>query len=156
MKINNLFNSMHDYYNVLPIFTATLFFVGTQAFLKNSFSKDDDFLTTTTFFALGFSLIAILNFLYFYNQKSLNYKKEKVLYPLVAGILFFFGNLLWVFSISKKTPLSIIRVVMSGFETFLLILVGYVLFSTTLHWKQIVGILLVFFGIYIIGNGNAK
>ena len=45
---------------------------------------------------------------------------------------------------------------MSGFETFLLILVGYVLFSTTLHWKQITGILLVFLGIYIIGNGNAK
>ena len=156
MKINNLFNSMHDYYNALPIFIATLFFVGTQAFLKNSFSKDDDFLTTTTFFALGFSLIAILSFLYFYNKKSLNYKKEKVLYPLVAGILFFFGNLLWVFSISKKTPLSIIRVVMSGFETFLLILVGYILFSTTLQWKQIVGILLVFFVIYIMVNGNAK
>lgn len=156
MKINNLFNSIHNYYNALPIFTATLFFVGTQIFLKNSFSKDDDFLTTMTFFGLGFSLIAILSFLYFYSKKSLNYKKEKVLYPLLAGILFFFGNLLWVFSISKKTPLSIIRVVMSGFETFLLILVGYVLFSTTLHWKQIVGILLVFFGIYIIGNSNAK
>lgn len=156
MKMNNLFNSIHNYYNALPIFIATIFFVGTQIFLKNSFSKDDDFLTTTTFFALGFSLIAVLSFFYLYNQNSLNYKTEKVLYPLVAGILFFFGNLLWVFSISKKTPLSIIRVVMSGFETFLLILVGYVLFSTTLHWKQITGILLVFLGIYIIGNGNAK
>ena len=156
MKMNNLFNSIHNYYNALPIFIATLFFVGTQIFLKNSFSKDNDFLTTTTFFALGFSLIAVLSFFYLYNQNSLNYKTEKVLYPLVAGILFFFGNLLWVFSISKKTPLSIIRVVMSGFETFLLILVGYVLFSTTLHWKQITGILLVFLGIYIIGNGNAK
>ena len=102
MKMNNLFNSIHNYYNALPIFIATLFFVGTQIFLKNSFSKDDDFLTTTTFFALGFSLIAVLSFFYLYNQNSLNYKTEKVLYPLVAGILFFFGNLLWVFSISKK------------------------------------------------------
>jgi multidrug transporter EmrE-like cation transporter len=62
--------------------------------------------------------------------------------------------LLWIYTISTKKPLSMIRVLMAGFETFLLVLVGYFIFSHKLTLREFVGIALVLSGIYVVGNGK--
>jgi len=45
-------------------------------------------------------------------------------------------------------------VLMAGFETVLLILVGYFLFSHKLSWIEILGIFIILTGVYLVGNGK--
>jgi multidrug resistance protein EbrA len=76
---------------------------------------------------------------------------EKNKNAVIAGVLFALGNLFWIYSISTKTSIGSIRTIMAGFETALLFLVGYLLFSETFDVKKIIGIIMVLLGIYLIG-----
>jgi multidrug resistance protein EbrA len=76
---------------------------------------------------------------------------EKNKNAVIAGVLFALGNLFWIYSISTKTSIGSIRTIMAGFETALLFLVGYFLFSETFDVKKIIGIIMVLLGIYLIG-----
>ena len=44
-------------------------------------------------------------------------------------VLYSFGNLLWIMSIKSAPSLSLIRVLMAGGETLLLVLAGYLVFK---------------------------
>ena len=72
------------------------------------------------------------------------------MFSLLAGIVFFFGNMFWIFSIKNAPSLSIIRSVMAGGETLLLLLVGYFLFKQTLTIQDVIGIVFILFGVNII------
>ena len=75
---------------------------------------------------------------------------NQILNAAVAGAVFFFGNLLWIYCISKKIQLGNIRTFMAGFEMFLLFCVGVLLFNDVIKIIQVFGVLLVLSGIYCI------
>jgi len=150
----HMLDALFNYYSGFPILIATLFFVVGQALLKKSFNRDSDFITSVVFFNIAIGFAAVLVFLQRQMKSQITYNTKKIQYATLAGILFFIGNLLWIYTISKKEPLSIIRVLMAGFETVLLILVGYFLFSHKLNWREILGILIILIGVYLVGNGK--
>lgn len=136
--------------NILSILIGTSFFVAGQVYLRKSFSKDQDFLHTWCVFSITMGLVALIVLLIPMNINILSdMKKNKN--ALIAGILFALGNLFWIYSISTKTSIGSIRTIMAGFETALLFLVGYLLFSETFDVKKIMGIIMVLLGIYLIG-----
>ena len=122
--------------------------------LKKSFDNDSDFVTSAVFFNIAVGVAAVLVFLQKQMNSKITYSTKKIQYAVLGGILFFIGNLLWIYTISTKKPLSMIRILMAGFETFLLVLVGYFIFSHKLTLREFVGIALVLAGIYVIGNGK--
>ena len=145
---------MTSVYSGLPIFVATILFVCGQLLLKKSFDNDSDFVTSAVFFNIAVGVAAAFVFLQKQMKGQITYNTKKIQYAALGGILFFIGNLLWIYMISKKEPLSMIRVLMAGFETFLLVLVGYFIFSHKLTLREFVGIALVLSGIYVVGNGK--
>lgn len=152
--MNQILTSMTSVYTGLPIFVATILFVGGQVLLKKSFDSDSDFVTSAVFFNIAVGVAAVLVFLQKQMKGQITYNTKKIQYAVLGGMLFFIGNLLWIYMISKKKPLSMIRVLMAGFETFLLVLVGYFLFSHKLTLREFVGIVMVLAGIYVVGNGK--
>lgn len=136
--------------NILSILIGTSFFVAGQVYLRKSFSKDQDFLHTWCVFCITLGLVAFMVLLTPMNTTILsNIEKNKN--AVIAGVLFALGNLFWIYSISTKTSIGSIRTIMAGFETALLFLVGYFLFSETFDVKKIIGIIMVLLGIYLIG-----
>ena len=152
--MKQILTSMTSVYSGLPIFVATILFVGGQVLLKKSFDCDSDFVTSAVFFNIAVGVAAVLVFLQKQMNGKITYNAKKIQYVVLGGILFFIGNLLWIYTISIKKPLSMIRILMAGFETFLLVLVGYFIFSHKLTLREFVGIALVLAGIYVIGNGK--
>ena len=70
-------------------------------------------------------LLGLFCLLYIYNTN-----KNKIIfsqYAILAGILFFFGNFLWILSIKNSPSISLVRVIMAGGETALLLIFGYLL-----------------------------
>ena len=152
--MKQILTSMSSVYSGLPIFVATILFVCGQVLLKKSFDSDSDFVTSAVFFNIAVGVAAVLVFLQKQMNSKITYNTKKIQYAVLGGILFFIGNLLWIYTISTKKPLSMIRILMAGFETFLLVLVGYFIFSHKLTLREFVGITLVLAGIYVIGNGK--
>ena len=152
--MNQLLTSMTSIYSGLPIFVATTLFVSGQVLLKNSFDNDIDFVTSALFFNIAIGVAAVLVFLQKHMKSEITYNTKKIQYSVLGGILFFIGNLLWIYTISTKQSLSMICVLMTGFETFLLVLVGYFIFSHKLTLIEFGGIALVLAGIYVVGNGK--
>jgi multidrug transporter EmrE-like cation transporter len=72
----------------------------------------------------------------------------------IAGIFFFIGLILWIYSISMKTNLGIIRSFMAGFETLLLFSVGYMVFNEKINTPHVIGVLAILGGVYLIGKKN--
>ena len=136
---------------ILFIFIAIIFFVLGQVFLK--YDKNDGFVSCC-FFTMSMGIVGLLTLLYL-NQKRNESKKifrdkSLIKYSILAGILFFFGNLCWIYSIKNAPSLALIRVIMAGGETLLLLLVGYLLFKQTINWKHFIGILLILSGVNVI------
>ena len=150
----HILDALFNYYSGFPILIATLFFVVGQVFLKKSFNNDNDFVDTTLYYNAFMGILSFVLLMIKYRNNTLNTNLQKITYSSIAGVLFFVGVLLWVYTISTNKPLSIISVLMAGFETVLLILLGYFLFSHKLNWREILGILIILIGVYLVGNGK--
>ena len=70
--------------------------------------------------------------------------------PFVAGVFFFIGLSLWLFSISTKQPIGLLRILMMGMEIFLLFLLGIIAFNDKLTLMQVMGSLVIFVGICLV------
>lgn len=134
--------------SIASIAGATILFVTGQIFLKKSFLKDDNFHYTASIFGIFIGISAVLYMVYHHSIMKLD--KEKTLFAALAGIAFFFGNLLWIYSISTKTQLGNIRTIMAGFEMILLFCVGILIFNDQLKYTQGLGVALILLGIYIV------
>ena len=94
-----------------------------------------------------YNILLTLGYIYLKERKRQPISK----YAIIAGILFFFGNLLWILSIKSAPSLSLIRVVMAGGETLLLLIAGYLLFrERIMNIHNILGIALILSGVYLI------
>uniref|UniRef100_A0A6C0AXW6 EamA domain-containing protein n=1 Tax=viral metagenome TaxID=1070528 RepID=A0A6C0AXW6_9ZZZZ len=157
-----MFLTLHNNFKFVPLYfitivLGTILFVFGQYFLRVAVNKKDTFLQTWIIFTfiMGFTgLISgiILNYVpYIKSKNMLNFEnKEMILYATFAGLVFAFGNFFWIYTISTKESLGGIRVIMAGVETFLLFLLGYLLFSEKFTFTKLIGILLILMGIYIV------
>jgi drug/metabolite transporter (DMT)-like permease len=137
---------------IISILVGVLFFVSGQVYLRKSFDTDSNYFTTAIIFslAIGATSLVLLFLSQLHSPELLMYNNSKLLNAAIAGLLFFIGNLFWIYSISTKKSLGNIRVIMAGFETFMLFLVGYFYFNEIINSKQVIGALLILLGIYFI------
>lgn len=128
------------------IWFAIVFFVMGQVCLK--YDKLNA-LTTCCYFTIAMGIVGLLTLGYI----SIKERKRQPIsnYAIIAGILFFFGNLLWILSIKSAPSLSLIRVIMAGGETLLLLVAGYLLFKErSINLYNILGIFFILSGVYLI------
>tara|TARA_B110000305_G_scaffold205077_1_gene235050 strand:+ start:693 stop:1124 length:432 start_codon:yes stop_codon:yes gene_type:complete len=136
---------------ILSVLSATIFFVIGQIYLKKSFKNTSDFNITAVIFGLLIGIMALLYIILLkYRHAPLKYDYDQIFNASIAGIMFFIGNLLWIYCISSKIQLGNIRTFMAGFEMFLLFSVGILLFKDSVKIIQIIGVLLTLLGIYCI------
>lgn len=138
---------------VLFLLLSIVFFVAGQACLR--FDKNTDvFLSASCFFMVsglfGFLLFVYYNFAHRYriranNTNVINFSTL----GLIAGVFFFFGNLLWIYCIQKAPSLSLVRILMAGFETVLLVTIGYLLFQEKISVLNVVGFGTILVGVYL-------
>ena len=133
---------------IIYIFLATILFVIGQLLLK---TDKNESLIIVCYFTISMGLLGLFCLLYIYNTN-----KNKIIfsqYAILAGILFFFGNFLWILSIKNSPSISLVRVIMAGGETALLLIFGYLLFQeNSFSFKNIIGIILILCGVYSISK----
>ena len=149
--IRDVLNKIYNIYFGIPVIITIFLFIVGKLFIKNSLINNDDFLSSVIFFAFGTGISALIFASFLYRQNLINFNKNKLINGLLAGLIFFIGNILWIFTISKNVPLSIIQILLSAFGILFITTFDYLIFSTKLNMKQIIGILIIFAGIIIIG-----
>lgn len=138
---------------IVSILIGTTLYAISQVFIRRCFDKDGEFMSATICFGLAQGLTALF-FLVLLTLNEYNFKmdRRKLMNGLIVGLLFFIGNIFWVYSISTKASLGNIRTVMAGYEVLLLLLIGYMLFNENINLKQLSGVVLVLIGIYLTGT----
>lgn len=148
----------------LIVFISAILFVCGQVFLKKEnesvlFKKITviDILESSCYFALASGVLALLLLfvlrLGFSKNGRGNEKYRIPWYSFFAGIVFFFGNFLWIYAINTSPSIAHVRVLMAGVETILLLLVGVFIFQNTtnvLKPSVLIGIALILVGVIIL------
>ena len=132
------------------ILIGTIFFIVGQLFLRRTFESKNkiDYFTVSLLFssAVGiFSLFLLLSQMY---RKRITIN-ENYWNPIFAGLMFFIGFFFWIYTISSKKSLGLIRIAMAGFETIILFLLSYIFFNDIITVKHLIGSILVLLGIGI-------
>jgi len=130
---------------------GTAFFVASQILLKKSFTDSNDYIRTLLYFTLAITIMTIIGFI-IYSDNVITKLDNQHYSAFIAGLFFFIGLIFWIYSISMKTKLGIIRTFMTGFETIILFGVGYMIFNEKINISQLIGIISILLGIYLIGN----
>lgn len=130
---------------------GTVFFVASQILLKKSFTDSNDYIRTLLYFALAITIMTIIGFI-IYSDNVITKIDNQHYNAFIAGLFFFIGLIFWIYSISMKTKLGIIRTFMTGFETIILFGVGYMIFNEKIDTSQLIGVISILLGIYLIGN----
>ena len=135
---------------------GTFLFVFGQYFLRNGLDHKNYFILTWAVFSFTMGLVGIITSILVNNTNTWSnitalQNREMFLYAVCAGIMFAFGNLFLIYTISTKESLGNIRVIMAGIETFLLFLLGFFFFSEAFTLKKFAGIILILSGIYVVG-----
>ena len=130
---------------------GTAFFVASQILLKKSFTDSNDYIRTLLYFTLAITIMTIIGFI-IYSDNVITKLDNQHYSAFIAGLFFFIGLIFWIYSISMKTKLGIIRTFMAGFETIILFGVGYMIFNEKINISQLIGIISILLGIYLIGN----
>lgn len=144
---------------ISSILLGTTLFVLGQVYLRKSFDKDSDYISTWLFFSLTLGIASAILLLFTrvlpsndYFQTELILTRPKITSAIVAGVCFFIGNAFWIHSISTKNPIGNIRTIMAGYEMILLFVAGYLVFSETVNLTQIAGVVFTVIGMYLIGS----
>ena len=138
----------------LPLtLSATLFFVLGQLLIKKSTTSS---LHTAYLFSISIGLFGLIGLILsstIFKPTSLNFKSSSsILTPILAGALFFFGNLLWIQAIHLAPNISHVRIVMAGLETVLLAIIAYYVFHQSVTQTQLVGMALIGCGIALVAH----
>ena len=138
----------------LPLtLSATLFFVLGQVLIKKSTTSS---LHTAYLFSISIGLFGLIGLILsstIFKPTALNFKSSStILAPILAGALFFFGNLLWIQAIHLAPNISHVRIVMAGLETVLLAIIAYYVFHQSVTRTQLVGMALIGCGIALVAH----
>ena len=127
------------------VLISVLFFVTGQVFLK--YDSNVNPIISLCFFTI---IMGILGLIYLIKHSE-ELKREKIPYfSLIAGLVFFFGNMFWIKSIQNSPSLSNVRIIMAGGETILLLITGFLFFKQKITLKQLAGIIIILFGIKLV------
>lgn len=141
---------------MISIYIAVVFFVTGQILLRKSFFQNTDYTAVSIAFGVSIGLAASTFLLLGGNPQAQLFTEQKLnkqlLYAILSGFVFFFGNFFWIRSISSNKPLGNIRVIMSGIETITLFLAGFLFFKEVITKKQLLGTALIISGIHIFGS----
>jgi len=141
---------------IWSVFIGTIFFVSGQICLRQSFEVPSigklGSLYTAACFSIMIGILGAISLLSLSIYEPIRTKQffqdpARSGFPFLAGLFFFIGNSFWIYSISSKNPLGMIRILMAGWEMFLLLLVGLFIFRDNFQWLQIIGTILIFSGI---------
>ena len=127
------------------VLISILFFVTGQIFLK--YDSNVNPIISLCFFTIMMGLLGII---YLITHKKELVNKKIPYYSLLAGLVFFFGNMYWIKSIQKSPSLSNVRILMAGGETIFLLISGLLFFQQKITLKQLAGIIIILFGIKLI------
>ena len=139
----------------LPLtLSATLFFVLGQVLIKKSTTSS---LHTAYLFSISIGLLGLIGLIlsstiFKPSSLTLNFKPSSTIAPILAGALFFFGNLLWIQAIHLAPNISHVRIVMAGLETALLAMIAYYVFHQSVTQTQLVGMALIGCGIALVAH----
>ena len=135
----------------LPLtLSATLFFVLGQVLIKKSTTSS---LHTAYLFSISIGLFGLIGLILsstIFKPTALSFKSSSTVAPILAGALFFFGNLLWIQAIHLAPNISHVRIVMAGLETVLLAMIAYYVFHQSVTQTQLVGMALIGCGIALV------
>lgn len=141
---------------MISIYIAVIFFVFGQILLRKSFNNNTHYTSVAIIFSLSMGITAALFLLFNLSTNSTIFNNPimipQLLSAIVAGILFFIGNLFWIRSISSNKPLGNIRVVMAGFETLALFAAGLLFFKEVITIRQLAGTAIIVSGIHVFGS----
>lgn len=134
---------------------GTLFFVAGQVLLRKSLDNSSDYMISLLYFTSSIAIMTLFGCIYLQeNIFDITHLTSQHYNAIYAGIVFFFGFIFWIYSISTKSDLGIIRTFMAGFETLVLFGVGYLVFNDKITLTQFFGVLSILLGIYLVGNGD--
>ena len=134
---------------------GTLFFVAGQVLLRKSLDNSSDYMISLLYFTSSIAIMTLFGCIYLQeNIFDITRLTSQHYNAIHAGIVFFFGFIFWIYSISTKNDLGIIRTFMAGFETLVLFGVGYLVFNDKITLTQFFGVLSILLGIYLVGNGD--
>ena len=134
---------------------GTLFFVAGQVLLRKSLDNSSDYMISLLYFTSSIAIMTLFGCIYLQeNIFDITRLTSQHYNAIYAGIVFFFGFIFWIYSISTKNDLGIIRTFMAGFETLVLFGVGYLVFNDKITLTQLFGVLSILLGIYLVGNGD--
>jgi|UniRef100_A0A6C0JCC5 drug/metabolite transporter (DMT)-like permease len=140
----------------IKILIATMLFVYGQILLKTSFTiNKTSFNSVAIVFGMFIGIASLIYWLFLNTCSepiSIDIGSKSILYAALAGLVFFIGNLLWIYTISENVQLGNIRTIMAGFEMMLLFFAGSLLFNDHIKGVQLFGVSIVLLGIYIIAN----
>ena len=130
------------------VLLSVIFFVFGQVCLK--YDKNDS-IKSCCYFTISMGIVGAI-VLMFINKMKKNKNNKVAIYSIIAGVLFFFGNLFWIYSIKSSPSLALVRVFMAGGETILLLFAGYLFFKQYINVKSLIGILLILSGVHLISK----
>lgn len=132
------------------ILTAVVCYVFGQVLIK--MDTDRSPFRITCFIAIGLGIMGILGLSRECISDYPGIIREGIdILALLAAVAFFLGNLYWVSAIRTGMPMGHVRIVMTGAETVLLILLGFALFhEDCVKPKQLFGIGLIIGGCYFL------
>lgn len=140
---------------MISIYIAVIFFVFGQVLLRKSFTNNTDYNAVAITFGVSIGITASLFLLFNQSIKSKLFNNPnmnpQLISAIIAGILFFIGNLFWIRSISSNKPLGNIRVIMAGVETLALFAAGLLFFKEVITLRQLAGTAIIISGIHVFG-----
>ena len=135
------------------LLVGIVFFILGQIVLR--YDKQNDILLSSSCFFIASGILGLIVFVYYHSTHKASNSEALSSGPIIsklgllAGVLFFCGNFLWIYSIQNAPSLSLVRIIMAGIETILLTMAGHILFQQQIHAINIVGYVTVLIGVYL-------
>lgn len=103
-------------------------------------------------FAIGMGtlgLIGLLGTVYIHNGIG-HLASRDIVYAVVSGSLFFFGNLLWIYALERTPNIAYVYVLMASLISVALMMFGVYMFHQHIYKINIIGITFILIGVYFL------
>lgn len=137
-------------YWLFGVIGVALFYSLAQIYTRICLNSNIDFKVLTAYYLTlcGFFGLLMLSYLYAHNEKiEINGELRTI---LITTILFIIGTIFLFYSISTKIELGEMNTVRTALQILFTILFGYLYFKEKLSNVQLLGVVLVILGIFLI------
>lgn len=85
--------------------------------------------------------------------QELIFSKQKILWPILAGVSTGFAEIFYLFMFANKAPLAIANPIVVGGTIIVAVILGTLLLKEHINWVQATGLLFTLIGIIILTKG---